>query len=817
MPMHDDDSPRALRAALSQARGVLLITRAAQAAPKPAPGQPGAASDYVPALPDVFVAVQADGEVLAFNGHVDLGTGIRTALAQIVAEELDVPLASVRMVLGHTDATPNQGPTIASATIQISAQPLRRAAAQARAFLLARAAERLGVAADGLVVDAGRVRVRPSDSHTPAETGLSYGALLGDDHIELPLADEVALKPASAYRVVGKAAPRVDIPGKATGALTFVHDVRVPGMLHGRVIRPPYAGRDAGDFVGRSLISVDRDSIRDVPGVVDVVTIGDFVGVVAQREEQAIEAARRLRVHWRAAPPLPPLDDPEPALRANPAKRRELRAQGDVDLAREQAATTLQRSYVWPYQMHASIGPSCGVAHWRNEGRNEGRDDGRNEGRNEERDDDGRNEEREERHEERHNDADGSALTVWSGTQNPHVLRIDLSRLTGLDESRIEIVRMEAAGCYGRNCADDVCADAVLLSRAVGRPVRVQLSREQEHLWEPKGAAQLMDVQGSLGADGALLGCDFVSRYPSNDAPTLALLLTGRIDPAPRMLEMGDRTAVPPYDYAHTHIACDDTPAIVRAAWLRGVSALPNTFAHESFIDELAHEAGADPLAFRLRHLADERATDLLRAVANEAGWREGERGTRGIPAANGRLRGRGIAYARYIHSKFPGFGAAWSAWVVDLEVEPDSGSIRVLRVVVGQDTGMMVNPDGVRHQVHGNVVQTLSRSLKEQVRFHADGVASREWGSYPLLTFPELPPISVVLMPRQHEAPLGAGESASLPGAPALANALFDATGLRLRRPPFTPESVRAALADAAGKSSPARMRRPGVSALAG
>lgn len=761
MPMHDDDSPRALRVALSQARGVLLITRAAQAAPRPAPGQPGAASDYVPGLPDVFVAVRAHGEVLAFNGHVDLGTGIRTALAQIVAEELDVALASVRMVLGHTDATPNQGPTIASATIQIAAQPLRRAAAQARAFLLARAAERLGVAADNLVVEDGRVRTGQSGSDTPAETGLTYGALLGDDHIELPLADQVATKPASAYRVVGKAAPRVDIPGKATGALTFVHDVRVPGMLHGRVIRPPYAGRDAGDFVGRSLVSVDRDSIRDVPGVVDVVTIGDFVGVVAQREEQAIEAARRLRVHWRAAPPLPPLDDPEPVLRANPAKRRELRADGDAMRAQRQAATTLKRSYVWPYQMHASIGPSCGVADWQNGERNE------------------------------------AALTVWSGTQNPHVLRIDLARLTGLDESRVEIVRMEAAGCYGRNCADDVCADAVLLSRAVGRPVRVQLSREQEHLWEPKGAAQLMDVQGTLGAHGALLGYDFVSRYPSNDAPTLALLLTGRIDAAPRMLEMGDRTAVPPYDYAQARIACDDTPAIVRAAWLRGVSALPNTFAHESFIDELAHEAGADPLAFRLRHLADERAADLLRAVAKEAGWREGERGTRGVPAADGKLRGRGIAYARYIHSKFPGFGAAWSAWIVDLELEPDSGSIRLLRVVVGQDTGMMVNPDGVRHQVHGNVVQTLSRSLKEQVRFDRDGVASREWGSYPLLAFPELPPISVVLMPRQHEAPLGAGESASLPGAPALANALFDATGIRLRRPPFTPESVRAALSD--------------------
>ncbi len=599
---------------------------------------------------------------------------------------------------------------------------------------------------DALEADDGVFRVKGM------QDGIGYGALVADEHVELPLADDVQTKPVEAYRIVGRGAGRVDIPDKARGVLTFVHDVRVPGMLHGRVVRPPYAGRDAGDFVGTSLIEVDRDSVRDVPGLVDVIVQGDFIGVVAEREEYAVLAARRLRVHWKPVPPLSALDDPEPALRANPSTRRELLDDGEMPAA--EVGTTLERHYVWPYQMHGSIGPSCAVADWRD-----------------------------------------NALTVWSGTQNPHVLRIDLARLSGLGEDSIEIVRMEAAGCYGRNCADDVCADAVLLSRAVGHPVRVQLSREQEHLWEPKGAAQLMDVSATLGADGALLGYDFVSRYPSNDAPTLALLLTGQLPNGARMLEMGDRTAVPPYAYAGRRIGCDDTPALVRASWLRGVSALPNTFAHECMIDELATEARVDPVDFRLQHLPDERAAELLRAVAEAAGWVRGAHGSRGVPDADGKLHGRGMAYARYIHSRFPGFGAAWAAWILDLSVDAATGQIAVDKIIVGQDTGMMVNPDGVRHQIHGNVVQTLSRVLKEQVRFDSTGVASREWGGYPLLTFPEVPPIEVVLMPRQSEPPLGAGESASLPGAPAIANALFDAMGVRLRRPPFVAETVLAAL----------------------
>ncbi|MGF6639532.1 molybdopterin cofactor-binding domain-containing protein [Paraburkholderia sp. MM6662-R1] len=764
------------RKQLYDAHSVLLVARPPHAPVKAARGQPGSRSSFVPTEADLFLVVRDDGSVVAFNGHVDLGTGIGTALAQIVAEELDVPLTRVSIVLGHTGEAPNQGPTIASATIQISAVPLRQAAAQARQYLVAQAAARLNVDANDLDVQDSRVFPRDGD---PAQ-GIHYGELIKGQRVELLLSNDAPLKPPHAYRVVGKSAPRVDIPAKATGELNFVHDVRVPGMLHGRVVRPPYAGVAQGEFIGHSLLEVNEAAIRDLPGIVKVVVIRDFVGIVAEREEIAQQAAQRLDVRWKTVDGLPPLDTSEQveaALRANPATRRDLVIEGDVDAALAQdPSRTLERTYVWPFQMHASIGPSCAVADYRN------------------------------------GDGNDTQLKVWSGTQNPHSLRADLALLLTLDEARIDIVRMDAAGCYGRNCADDVAADAALLSRAVGAPVRVQLSREDEHAWEPKGAAQLMDVRGALTAEGELAAYDFATRYPSNDAPTLALLLTGTIAAQPQVFEMGDRTAVPPYDYRSMRIVCDDTPPIVRAAWLRGVSALPNTFAHESFIDELAEQAGVDPVEFRLRHLTDPRAIDLVKAVAAKAGWepREPAFRTRGEDDEDGNIaRGRGIAYARYVHSKFPGFGAAWSAWVAEVEVNRNSGEVAVTRVVVGQDTGTMVNPDGVRHQIHGNVIQTTSRALKEQVRFGDNAVTSQEWGAYPILTFREVPVIDVVMMPRHGEPPMGAGESASLPGAAAIANALYDATGVRFRRPPFTPEKIRAALADAQAQDAAAARRK--------
>jgi nicotinate dehydrogenase subunit B len=688
---------------------------------------------------ETFVRITADGSVTAYNGHVDLGTGIRTALGQIVAEELNVSFARVVVVLGDTADVPNQGATIASETIQITAVPLRKAAAQARHFLIARAAERLELPAEELKIEDGLVR-----GHNRS---VSYGELIGGEIIRLELADDVAVKSVGDYAIVGQSMPRVDLPAKATGELTFVHDVRLPGMLHGRVVRPPYAGVDAGPFVGTSLVAVDESSVRDIPGLVAVVRIGDFVGVVAEREENAIRAAEQLKVSWKPTPALTDLSDVEAALRANPSTPRTLIDKGDVDAAISGAAKPMQRTYVWPYQMHASIGPSCAVA-----------------------------------------DFQHGNIRVWSGTQNPHVLRSDLALLVERPESEVEVIRLEAAGCYGRNCADDVSADALLLSRAVGRPVRVQLTREQEHAWEPKGTAQLIDVNGGLDANGGIAGYDLATHYPSNAAPTLALLLTGRISPEPAVLQMGDRTAIPPYDYDHMRVVAHDMAPIVRASWFRGVSALPNTFAHESYIDEAATEAGVDPIEYRLRYLKDQRAVDLVNAVAERAGWtprpvREEKNGDI--------VHGRGFAYALYVHSKFPGYGAAWSAWIADVSVNKTTGDVSVTRVVAGQDSGLMINPDGVRHQIQGNVIQSTSRALMEEVSFERGAVAAREWGAYPIIPFPDVPKIDVLMLPRQDQPPLGVGESASVPSAAAIANAIFDATGVRFREPPFTPERI--------------------------
>ena len=561
------------------------------------PTAPKADLSSAPAnLLEPYILVAATGEVTAFNGHVDLGTGIRTALAQIVAEELDVAFERIVMLLGDTDVAPDQGPTIASETIQLSAIPLRRAAAQARQFLVARAAETLTMSASDLIVEDGVVRSRFEDNRR-----IAYGALIGAERIRLALADDVPVKTVSEHRIVGSSRPRVDLPAKATGALVFVHDMRVEGMLHGRVVRPPYAGFDSGEHVGRSLIRVDETSIAHLPGVVSTVVEGDFIGIVAEREEQAEAAMRALKVEWRETPKPPSLDDIAAALTSNPSRPRMLLDKGDVDGAIAAAAKRLTRAYVWPFQLHGSIGPSAALA-----------------------------------------DVGPHGARIWSGTQNPLWMRRDLALLLDLPENAIDVIRMEAAGCYGRNGADDATADAALLSRAVGRPVRVQLTRDQEHQWEPKGAGQLMNVDGGLDMVGGVAAYDFATRYPSNAAPTLALLLTGRISPIPAATDMGDRTAIGPYDFANHRVTVHDMVPIARAAWLRGVSALPNTFAHESYIDELASEAGVDPVAYRLRYLRDPRGVDLIKQVAAKVGW-EPRTGARKRRDEGGNLIGQGF------------------------------------------------------------------------------------------------------------------------------------------------------------------------------
>ncbi|MGO6853153.1 molybdopterin cofactor-binding domain-containing protein [Rhizobium beringeri] len=704
---------------------------------------------------ELYIAVGADSRVTAFNGHVDLGTGIRTSLAQIVAEELSVPFEQVDMVLGTTTAAPNQGATIASETIQITAIPLRQAAATARHHLLVKAAEKVGVPIERLRLEDGIIRADGGENWQ-----LNFGDVVVGSHVRLSIDSNAALKPASDYKLVGSSRPRVDIPEKATGRWTYVHDVRVPGMLHGRVIRPPYAGFDHGEHVGNSLISIDETSVAHIDGLVGVVAIGDFVGVVATREEIAIEASGSLKVVWRAPPEWPDLNMPEKALRANPSTPRKLADRGNVDMALAGSAQPMNRTYVWPYQMHGSIGPSCAVADY--------------------------------------NDA---GLTVWSGTQNPYPMRRDLALLLDLPEEQIRVERLEAAGCYGRNCADDVTADAALLSRAVKAPVRVQLTREQEHAWEPKGAAQIMDVRGGLDLEGGPSAYDFETRYPSNLAPTLPLILTGKLPPVSDVVQMGDRTAIPPYAYGNLRVTVHDMPPIARASWFRGVSAMPNTFAHECYVDELAAAAGVDPVEYRLRYLHDPRAVDLVNALAERAKWVPHTTWGR-LSGEGDLLYGRGFAYAVYVHGPFPGKAAAWAAWVADVAVNKKTGEIAVTKVTCAQDSGMMINPDGVRHQIHGNIIQSTSRVLKEKVEFSSTAVQSKEWGGYPLITFPEVPDIDVLMVPRQDEPPLGVGESASVPSASAIANAVYDATGIRFRELPLTPELVLAALNGKTGET---------------
>ncbi|CAI1552684.1 Membrane-bound aldehyde dehydrogenase [pyrroloquinoline-quinone] precursor [Serratia quinivorans] len=750
------------RRRLLQAGGVVMVSSLLPVSLNTLAAEPATLGSLPLDRVDSFIGLTADGRVTAFNGHVDLGTGIRTALAQIVADEICVSFDQVTVILGDTQRTPDQGPTIASATIQVTSIPLRQAAAQVRQLLLGLAARAFALPLDRLRAENGRVFAADKP-----HVSLSYGDLASGQNLQVALDKTVMLKSVTESRYVGKAVPRVDIPAKVTGQLTYVHDLRLPGMLHGRVVRPPYIGADSSAPLGSGLLSVDRASIAHLPGIVKLVVINDFIGIVAEREEQAIAAMRQLKTVWRPWSGLPDLsaDGLHAALVANPKTDRVLRDDAGVDAALGSLHTEVNADYVWPYHQHASIGPSCAVA-----------------------------------------DVSSEHAEIWSGTQNPHDLRKDIAHLLDRQPEQVHINRMEASGCYGRNCADDVSADAALLSQATGKPVRVQLMREQESGWEPKGTGQLIRVRGGLDQHRQVAAYELKTSYPSNNAVTLSLVLAGKVANRADVQQMGDRTAIPQYEYPNMRVICQDAAPIVRASWMRGVSALPNVFAHESWIDELAWHAGQDPIAFRLQYLKDPRAVALINALKKQANWQQGPSHRNPAPDTQAWVTGRGFAYARYFHSKFPGFGAAWAAWVCDLRVNRHSGQIKLDKIFVAHDCGRIINPAGVRHQVHGNILQSASRVLKEFVTFDASAVTSLDWGGYPILRFDELPQVDVQLLDYPDEPPMGAGESASVPSAAAIANALFDALGVRLREVPFTPEQVLKALKQQASANAATR-----------
>ena len=706
-----------------------------------------------------WLAVHPDNRATLFTGKVDTGTGTQTALAQIAAEELDFPVERLDVVMGTTSQTVDQGPSYGSLAIRLAGPQIRNAAAAGRAVLLDLAAEHFKVSADQLSTRDGVIEVSSA-----ADRKITYGALVdgrrlnfkvgaSGEQFAMKVAPGARTKDPRTYTVVGRSVLRKDIPAKVTGAFTYVQDVRVPGMLHGRVVRP-YG-------VGAHLLEVDESGLRSIPGFVRTVRRDNFLGVVAETEWAAIQAAAKLgstlqpsgpdagQAKWSQWNGLPRMSQIWQTVRETSGRDKVVAQHGSVDAALGRASRTLKATYRTPYQMHGSIGPSCAVA-----------------------------------------DVKNDRAIFWSGTQMPHETRRDIAKVLGMPLERLEMRWCEASGGYGRNGLDHVVADAAIMSKIVGRPVRVQWMRWDEHGWEPKGPPIVQDLTGALDSRGRVIAWRHHIWVPTlGDTHLIAAALIGN-PAACGETGLGDPSITYAYTFPSADVMghCEGRVGLL-TAWLRSPGQFETTFAMESFIDELAVAAGQDSLAFRANHLKDPRALAVLKAAADRYGWR-----SRPAVAGRGTLqgevaKGRGIAWVNR--------DGARVATIADVSVDPKRGTIRVERVVVAHDCGLVINPDGLRNQVEGNVIQSLSRTLHEEVTFDRAQVTSRDWAAYPILRFTEIPDsIDVVMVNNSPEYPsLGAGEPSTCPTAAVIGNAVFDAIGVRLRQTPFRPESVRAAM----------------------
>ena len=698
-----------------------------------------------PAEVDSFLVIHADGSVTIYSGKVDVGTGLRIAVAQMAAEELGVQADRISVVDGDTGICPDQGLTGGSTGLTVGGAGIRRAAATARQALLALGAARLNRLPTDLTIVNGQVQP------IAGGTGVGIGGLIGERRISRRVDPNAPLMSPAQYSVVGKPLPRPDVPVKATGRHLYVQNVTVPGMLHARVIRPP-----AG---GATLQSVDESSVRGIPDV-RVVRIQNFLAVVAKDEWAAIRAAASLKATWSGGRALPGHAALERHVRGAAVDREQtVVSRGNPVAGLATAAKRLSATYFWPNQSHASLGPSCAVADVR---------------------------------------ADGA--TIWSASQSTHGLRTNLAAVFGLPVDTVRVVFAEGSGSYGTNGGDYVAADAVLLSKSLGAPVRVQWTRQDELRWDPKGPQQLIEVQSGLSADGRIVAWDMQMWVPTTRNGPRALLAAdsaGIAQPdgqnAASLTQNGD----PPYDAENVRVVAHfvkETPLV--PSNLRAPGKIANVFAVESLTDELATAAGVDPVAFRLSRMTDPRAIEALTRATQAFGWQA--RTSPGPQARQGTLlTGRGVAYMRYKQNE------NYVAMAMDVAVEPSTGRVSVRRVTCAHDCGLVVNPDALRNQIEGCIVQTLSRTLHEEVTFDTAHVTSVDWASYPVLTFPEAPAIDVILIDRPDQPLLGAGEAAAAPVAGALANAIFDATGVRLRIVPFTRERMKAALAGRAAASA--------------
>jgi CO/xanthine dehydrogenase Mo-binding subunit len=688
---------------------------------------------------DSYLTIHGDGTVTLFTGKVDLGQGLRIALRQMAAEELGIGVDKIKYVEGDTAVTPDQGRTSGSNGIQRGGVQIRQAAATARKALVELAAKHLNAKAEDLIAVDGVVRPKSGGQ------GIRFADLLADQQFNLKLDPTAPVKDPKTHSVVGKPLPRPDVPHKVTGGHIYMHDFSVPGMLHARVIRPP--------AIGAKLLSLDETSIKDLSGV-KIVRIRDFLAVVAGDEWTCIRAMRALKTRWSEWAGLPEQQNLIPTLRAEPQTYEVLLKKGKAPSELPAGAKRIQASYFWPMQTHGSIGPSCGVADVRPDG-----------------------------------------ATIWTSSQGPHQYWPYYANMLDLPKDKVRVVYREGAGCYGMNGHEDASAEAAIISRAVGRPVRVQWMREDEHGWDPKGPTQLLDIAGAMDANGHILEWHTDMWIPRSTRglaaiPLLAPELAGIRHPKGIGTGLITQNGDPPYAADSVMVAANWLKdATLRSSPLRAPGKVANTFAVESFFDELAAEVRLDPVELRLRGLKDPRGVEVIKRAAAMMNWQP--RPSPAPESATDIRRGRGFAYIHYKHDE------SYAAIGIEVAVERASGKINVERVVCAHDCGQIINPDGVRAQVEGCILQTLSRALMEEVKFDRSRVTSVDWASYPILTFSDVPKLEIELIDRPAEKPLGAGEAASSPVGAALANAVFDATGARLRTVPFTPERVKAALAN--------------------
>jgi nicotinate dehydrogenase subunit B len=688
-------------------------------------------------LLDSWIRIDANGAITVFTGKVELGQGIKTAILQVAAEELVVDPISIVLVTADTARTPDERYTAGSQSMQDSATAVRHAAAQVRALLIGTAAARFGIPAKNLTVAGGAISA-------PDGRRADYGALAAEVGLRIPAQLQSPLRDPSAYSVIGKSLPRVDIPPKLTGTSIYVQDLRPPRMVHARVVRPP--------SYGARLKSLTAAGVENLPGVLKIVRDGNYLAVIAEREYQAVVAMRALdrSAQWEESRTLPDPANLYATFQRLPAQSIVI-AKGPAPSG---GAGTIEATYRRPYQIHGSIGPSCAIGLMENE-----------------------------------------AFTVWTHSQGVYPLQRAIAEMTRIPVERVRCIHVEGSGCYGHNSADDAGADAALLALAMpGRPVRVQHMREQEHAWEPYGSVMVSSAKARLDGKGNVAEFQYdVWSNSHNERPgpagqlAPAWLIEKPFErpapkPAPQPTGGGDRNAIPLYRFGNPRVVnhfISEMP--LRVSALRALGAYHNIFALESFVDELAAAARTDPVQFRLNHLDDERARAVVQLAAEKFGW-TGYKKQRG--------RGRGFAFAKYKNL------AAYAAIACELEVERESGRVRMTRAVAATDSGEAVNPDGIRNQVEGGIIQSMSWTLYEAVAFDTVRIRSTDWSTYPILRFSDLPDsVEAHIIDRPGMPYLGTGECMQGPAAGAIANALADATGIRFRELPFTRKRVKAAV----------------------